>query len=79
MNETPSHGDLLVAIEALRKDVAPLVEMQPQLKQMAEVMNALEVGGKGVKWIASIATALLTIGGMMLAIRAMWQSWWGGA
>lgn len=74
----PSHADLLEAIGDLRKEIKPLVEMRDDLKDMVEVMQALKVGGKGVKWIASIATALLTIGGMMLAIRALWQSWWGG-
>jgi hypothetical protein len=77
--EPPSHADLLEAIAALRADIAPLLEVTPEIKEMVEVMQAVKVGGKGVKWIASIATALLTIGGLMLAVRAMWQSYWGTA
>lgn len=76
--EPPDHADILRSIEALRADIKPLVEMQPKLKNVVEIFEAIEVGGKGVRWIAGLATALLTIGGMMLAVRALWQSWWGG-
>lgn len=79
MTDAPSHADLLTEIRALREDVTPLVEMQSDLKDVVEVLQALKMGGRGVKWMASIATALLTIGGMMLAVRAMWQSFMGGA
>jgi cytochrome b subunit of formate dehydrogenase len=77
-NEAPSHGDLLDAIGGLRKDIRPLVEMQAELNEVLEIMRAFKAGGKGVKWIASIATALLAIGGLILAVKALWQGFWGG-
>lgn len=72
-----THADLLKAIEGLRSDMEPLLEMQPELKEMVGVLNALKVGGQGVKWISGIATSLLALGGLLLAVKAMWQSWWG--
>ncbi len=76
-NDATSHDDLLDAIGGLRKDIAPLIAMQPELKEVLEVVQAFKVGGKGVKWVASIATALLALGGLILAVKALWQGFWG--
>lgn len=78
MNE-PTHGQLLDAIDGLRRDLEPFVEMKADLADTVEIIRALKVGGKGVKWMASVATALLTLGGLLLAARALWQSFWSGA
>lgn len=78
MIDETTHADLLEEIKALRRDVEPLVRMTPKITNVVEIFEAIEVGGKGVKWIASIATALLVLGGVILAMRGLWQSFWGG-
>lgn len=78
MNE-PTHGELLDEIRAMRAEFEWLIDMKEDITEGVEVVRAIRVGGKGVKWIASIATALLTLGGLMLAIRAMWQTFWSGS
>jgi hypothetical protein len=67
----------MAELKSLRKDIAPLVKLYPKIKDVVDIFAAIEVGGKGVKWIASIATALLVLGGAILAVRAMWQGFWG--
>ena len=79
MNEgNVSHAELLEAIESLRGDISPLVTIKDDLDEVVEIMRAFRIGGKGVKWVASIATALITVGGLMLGLRAIWQSFWNG-
>lgn len=78
MDNQPTHGELLEAINALRADIHPIMEMKADIGEVVEIMRAFKLGGKGIKWLASIVTALLTIGGMLLAIRAMAQSFWSG-
>lgn len=77
MNE-PSHGELLDAIEALRRDIAPVVDMKDDIAELVQISKAIQVGGKGIKWVASIVTALLTVGALIMGIRAGWTIFWNG-
>ena len=77
MNE-PTHGELLDAIDAMRRDLAPLIDMQDDIADLVQISKAVQVGGKGIKWIASIVTALLTVGALIMGMRAMWQTFWNG-
>lgn len=85
-----SHADLLAAVlkladehqqlrkehQQLRADLQPVIDMKPEVDEVLEVSRAFKVGGKGVKWFGSIATALIALGGLILGIRAIWQSLW---
>lgn len=75
----PSHGDLLAEIRSVREDLAPLIEMKPELKEAVDIIRALKVGGKGAKLITAVATSLLALGGAWIALRAMWEGFWGGS
>lgn len=77
MNE-PTHGELLDAIEAMRRDFRPLLDMQGDIADLIQISKAVQVSGKGIKWIASIVTALLTVGALIMGMRAMWQTFWSG-
>lgn len=78
MNNQPSHGEILDAVNALRADITPLVQQQAEIGELVEILRALRVGGKGINWIAKIVTGLLAIGGMFLAVKAMWDGFWNG-
>lgn len=76
--DQPTHGEILEEIRSFRAEIAPVIEMQADLSELVEITRALKLGGKGIKGLATVATALLTIGGMLLAIRGLWQSFWQG-
>lgn len=57
----PTHKAILDAISDLDKKIAPLVDITPELKSMAKLYNAGEVGGAAVKWLATLGAAIIAI------------------
>lgn len=78
MIDQASHDDIMQELKAFRDEIRPLTEMKPELDELVQSMRAMKLGGKGVKWIASIMTALLTIGGLLIGIKALAMGMWNG-
>jgi len=73
MNNQPSHGEILDAVNALDAKITPLVEKQAEIGELVEILRALHVGGKGVSWLAKLVTGLLALGGVFLWLKALWD------